>query len=258
MNFRLNVIADTLSKGAFYARNVRASLLFRQDSWQIENISMQHAGGFIKVSGSLRKNNSSQATAATNIQLQQVNVQQLFRAFNNFGQDGITAENLRGSLTADGNITMSLNKRSGSVTTGGMNGYLNFSLKNGAIVNHKGLEQVKVLFLKDRDMSNIRFAELTDKLDINPHDVYINRMEIQSTAVTMFVEGRYDFQKQNTDLLIQIPLSNMKKRDKDYKAKNKGVNAKTGASVLIRAKNGPDGNIKFAPTLSKKVKADDK
>jgi hypothetical protein len=103
-------------------------------------------------------------------------------------------------------------------------------------------------------MSNIRFAELTDRIDVYPSDIYINRMEIQSTAVTMYVEGRYDFLRKNTDILIQVPVSNVKKRDEDYKAKNKGINAKTGASILIRAKSTGDGNIKFSPTLSKKVK----
>jgi len=258
LDFRINIMADTLSKGSFYAKNLKANLLLRKDAWQLENISMQHAGGLMQVSGSLKKNNNMQSTLTTNIHLQQLNVQQLFRAFDNFGQDGITSNNLRGNLTADGQISMQLNRRGGSIIKTGMNGFINFSLKNGAIVNHKGLEQVKVLFLKDRDMSNIRFDELKDKIDIYPNYIYINRMEIQSTAVTMYVEGRYDFLKKNTDILIQVPVSNMKKRDKDYKAKNKGVNAKTGTSVLIRAKNGDDGNMKFTPTLSKKVKRVDK
>jgi hypothetical protein len=257
LNFRVSLKADTLKKGAFYARNLQASLLFQKDAWQLENISMHHAGGFIKVSGSIKKNNSNLATVTTNIQIQQVNIQQLFKAFNNFGQTGMTSDNLRGSLTATAQLSTQLYKRNGSVISGARNGYVDFSLKNGAIVNHKGLEQVKVLFLKDRDMSDIRFAELKDRIDVYPSYIYINRMEIQSSAVTMFVEGRYDFLNKNTDILIQVPVSNMKKRDKDYKAQNKGVNAKTGASVLIRAKNGDDGNIKFTPTLSKKVKGVD-
>ena len=167
---------------------------------------------------------------------------------------GVTAENLRGNLTATGHINTQLYKGKTSMATAGTRGYIDFSLKNGAIVNHKELEQVKVLFLKDRDMSNIRFAELKDKIQIYPRYVYLNRMEIQSTAVTLFVEGIYDFNKKNTDMLIQIPMSSMKKRDENYKAKNKGVNAKTGTSILIRAKNDDAGNISLSPTLSKKTK----
>ena len=66
------------------------------------------------------------------------------------------------------------------------------------------------------------------------------------------------FLKKNTDILIQVPFSNMKKRDENYKAKNKGVNAKTGASVFIRAHNTEDGSIKMVPTMSKKIKDKEK
>jgi len=254
LDFRVNIRADTLSKGSFYARNLKANLMFHKDAWQLENISMQHAGGSIQVSGSMIRNDQRQVFLTTDIQLQQVNIQQLFRAFDNFGLEGLTANNLRGNLTATGHVKTQLYKRNGAVVPGGMNGFINFSLKNGAIIDHKGLEQVKIFFLADRDLSNIRFDELKDRIDIYPRSIYINRMEIQSTAVTMYVEGRYDFEKRNTDILIQFPLSNMSRRDKDYKAKNKGVNAKTGMSALIRAKNDDKGNITFAPTFSKKVK----
>jgi hypothetical protein len=255
LDFRMHVQADTLSRGSFYARSLNADLLLRKDAWRLENISMYHAGGIIKASGSMIRNAKKQVILTTDIQLQQLNIQQLFRSFDNFGQDGMTADNLRGNLTAMVHVSTQLHKRNGRVVREGMNGHMDFSLKNGAIINHKGLGQVKILFLKDRDMSNIRFDELKDRIDIYPHSLYIYRMEIQSTAVTLFVEGLYDFEKKNTDILIQVPLSNMKKRDKDYKAKNKGVNAKTGRSVLIRAENDDKGEVIFAPTLSKKIKA---
>jgi hypothetical protein len=255
LDFRMHVQADTLSRGSFYARSLNADLLLRKDAWRLENISMYHAGGTVKASGSMIRNSKKQVILTTDIQLQQLNIQQLFHAFDNFGQDGMTADNLRGNLTATVHVSTQLHKRNGRVVREGMNGHMDFSLKNGAIVNHKGLAQVKVLFLKDRDMSNIRFDELKDRIDIYPHSLYINRMEIQSTAVTLFVEGLYDFEKKNTDILIQVPFSNMKKRDEDYKAKNKGVNAKTGRSVLIRAENDDKGGVIFVPTLSKKIKA---
>ncbi|HEX5152966.1 MAG TPA: AsmA-like C-terminal region-containing protein [Parafilimonas sp.] len=254
LDFRMHVQADTLSRGSFHARHLNADLLLKKDAWQLENISMYHAGGTVRATGSMIRNARKQVILTTDIQLQQLNVQQLFRAFDNFGQDGMTAENLRGNFTATVHVSTQLRKGNGRIVSEGMNGYMDFSLKNGAIINHKGLEKVKVLFLKDRDMSNIRFDELKDRIDIYPHSLYINRMEIQSTAVTLFIEGMYDFQKKNTDILIQVPLSNMKKREKDYKAKNKGVNAKTGTSVLIRALNDDKGDIIFNPTLSKKVK----
>jgi hypothetical protein len=70
-------------------------------------------------------------------------------------------------------------------------------------------------------------------------------MEIQSTVITMFVEGIYDVKK-GTDLSIQVPLSNLKKRDEDFKPKNKGIDSKTGISLRLRAKTGDDGKAKIS------------
>src|SRR4030095_2513706 len=97
----------------FYARNLNADLLLKKDAWRLENISMYHAGGIIKASGSMIRNYEKQVMLTADIQLQQLNVQQLFHAFDNFGQDGITANNLRGNLTALVHVKAQLRKRNG-------------------------------------------------------------------------------------------------------------------------------------------------
>jgi hypothetical protein len=61
-------------------------------------------------------------------------------------------------------------------------------------------------------------------------------MEIQSTVITLFVEGIYDLNGRNTDLSIQVPLSNFKKRGEDYIPENKGVETKAGASLFVRGR----------------------
>jgi hypothetical protein len=88
-------------------------------------------------------------------------------------------------------------------------------------------------------------------------DIKINRMEIQSTALSLFVEGIYSL-KGNTDISIQVPLSNLRKRNEDYKPENIGSDAKGGTSVFVRGRPGEDGNIKFKYDLFKKFRKDDK
>jgi len=253
-NWVVNLSADKVTKGPFYASAVKAKLNMQQNDWQIQNISFRHADGVISASGHLLQQNAKQSVVTADVQLQQINIKKLFDAFDDFGQTGITAGNLRGSLNATAHINMSIANSNAAVIPRSMTGSVNFSLKNGAIINHKGLEQVKTLFFKDRDMSNIQFAELKDRLDIFPDYIYINRMEIQSTAIGMYLEGRYDLYGKNTDMLIQVPVSNMKNHDQDYKVENKGVNAKTGISIWIRAHNDASGDLKFALTFKKKLK----
>jgi len=60
----------------------------------------------------------------------------------------------------------------------------------------------------------------------------------------MYIEGKFSM-KNTTDLSIQIPLSNLKKRDSAYKPENTGIDKKDGMNVFIRGTPGPDGNVKF-------------
>jgi hypothetical protein len=78
-------------------------------------------------------------------------------------------------------------------------------------------------------------------------------MEIQSNVLSMFVEGIYSM-KGTTDMSIQVPLSNLKKRKADYKPENVGTDKKGGSSIYIRGRPGADGNIQFKADLFNKFK----
>jgi hypothetical protein len=251
-NWYINLSADRVSKGAFYGEKLRVDLKMQENNWDINRLSLLHAGGSIAAIGKLSQRNAKTSIVRADVKLQQINIQKLLTAFNNFGQNSITANNMRGMLNADAHINLAISNSNAAVIPRSMTGVLDFSLKNGAIVNHKGLEEMKLLFLKNRDMSNVRFAELKDRIDIKPEYLYINKMEIQSTAISMYLEGQYDIYGKNTDMIIQVPFSNFGKRDEAIPLKNKGVDAKTGMSIWINAKNNEQGEIKFTPRFSKK------
>ena len=137
-----------------------------------------------------------------------------------------------------------------------MLGNLQFSLKKGALVGFKPLEDINKIVFKNRDLSNIEFAELKNDLKIKKDEVFIPRMEIESNVLTLYVEGIYSFGN-NTDISIQVPLSNLKSRGDDYEVKNKGAHKKAGPSIYLRAKGNDDGTVKIGLDLFKKFRNDD-
>ena len=78
-------------------------------------------------------------------------------------------------------------------------------------------------------------------------------MEIQSTVLTMFIEGTYDM-KTGPDMSILVPLSNLKKRGSDFELVNKGTDSKKGPSVHLRASYGDDGKVKISWDPFKKAR----
>lgn len=254
-NFRLKVKADQLTFKRFTASNVNASLGLTNQNWLLNNISLQHGGGSMVVSGSLNEKNNDFYNANIKVNMENVDVNKVMYAFDNFGQNGISSDNLRGKLTSSADIQMDIDRNLGSPSN--INGFVDFSLKKGALLHYDPIKKIQNIALKNRNFDEIYFAELKDRFDIKDRDITINRMEIESTVMTLFVEGVYSL-RGNTDISIQVPLSNLRKKDEDAKLENKGAEAKGGASVYLRGQPGSDGNIKFKIDLFKKFRKKDK
>lgn len=246
----VNLKADKLQYKKFEATDAVANISLLQDRYILNKVSMKQGGGSIDISGSLVNRKSNFHEANIDATLTDVDVNKIFSAFNNFGQTGIEAQNIEGKLSAKVKASLGLDDN-GNVYPTSIASTVDFSLKNGALLNFEPIKKLQNLLFKNRDFDNIQFAELKDRLDIGNQEIKINRMEIESSVLSIFVEGVYSL-KGNTDISIQVPLSNLKKRDENYKPKNTGVNKDPGTSLYFRGRPGSDGNIQFKADLFNK------
>ena len=244
-NAYLDVKADEVIYKNFTARKVKGYLTLTNDIVKLSDFALSHAGGFIQLNA-FSKDNGNNNDLSLQSKMQGVDVKELFAAFNNFGMEALTSRNISGTFSADVNLTSMLNAN-GDLLKAANRGYVDFSLKNGRLENFRPLMDIDNNFLQKRDLSDVRFSELKDRLDLDGEDIHVNRMEIRSTAVSMYVEGTYSFGA-NTDLSIQIPLKDQKK-DRVIAPQNKGVKAKTGLSIFLRAKDDKDGKLKITYDL---------
>ncbi len=239
----LQLNADRLIYKKFAATNLAASLQLTDRMLALTNVKVQHSGGSVTMNGSLvEEADNNRIRLKSN--MENVDITKVFSEFNNFGQDGIIDKNLKGRLSADIDINGLVSSKA-EVVENSLNGVVNISLKNGELNDFEPLKNISQVAFKNRDFSNIRFAELKEKLEVNGSRFTVNRMEIQSTVMTMFVEGIYDVKK-GTDLSIQVPLSNLAKRGESFELKNKGVDSRTGVSVRLRAKTDENGKTKIS------------
>lgn len=240
-NFNLNLNAKQMVYKKFYANNVLAYMELNENSINLKKIQLQHANGNISLEGILR-NLPASNPFSLKAQLTDINVSKIFSAFNNFGLKSPTDKNIAGTMSAD--VTMS-----GAVTTnaqiipGEMKGFVKFNLHDGQLTDFEPIQKISQTVFKNRNFSDIQFADLHDLLEVNGQSIIVNRMEIRSSVLTMFVEGIYNM-KTGPDLSIQVPLSNLK-TNKDSVLVNKGIFSKTGVSARLRAKWGDDGKIKI-------------
>ncbi|RYF97911.1 MAG: AsmA family protein, partial [Chitinophagaceae bacterium] len=249
MNIALS--AKKVQYKKFLATNIKASLSLDKDEWNLQNISINHGEGRLTLNGRI-KTDGSKNPFSIGGKMENIDISKVFYSFNNFSFDGLSDKNLKGSLSADFNISASIDSKA-EIVPYSTKGYINLSLKNGALQNFEPMQKISASVFKNRDMSDIRFAELKDNIEIDGTLIKVNSMEIQSTVITMFIEGIYDM-KTGPDMSILVPLSNLKKRGPDYELVNEGTDSKKGISVHLRCRNGDDGKVKIVWDPFKKAR----
>lgn len=248
------VNADKFKFKNFTADHLRTTVLLNEEVWAVKNTSFGHAGGNVFLTGSLHGGSRTYNPINLNATLENIDISRMFNAFNNFKLSSLHSKNLQGKLYSTIDLSGALLEKAELVPSS-LKGTINLSLKQGELNHFQPLESMSVSLLKNRDFSHISFSEIKNRFDFNGSLVYINRMEIQSNVLQLFMEGRYDIAGKSTDLQIQVPISNLKKRDTDIIPDKKGVNSKAGISVYINAKSNDRGDIDFSYSLfHKKIK----
>lgn len=233
---------DKLRYKQFAASNVKAGLRMDQQGIRLSNVAFGAAGGQMNLDGNIRHTGSGeQFNVRANIR--QVQVDQLFHAFGNFGQTGVTAQNLKGVFSATANVRGSMNEDA-TVKPHSMYGTVNFTLNKGALVNFEPLMNLGKFVFRKRDMSNITFEKIANTLDVKGSKIYIHPMLIASSVLNVELEGVYGIPK-GTDIRLRVPLRNPKKDELVTDVDELRKRRKSGIVINLHAVDGDDGKVKM-------------
>jgi len=238
----MNLSIDKVIYKKFVATNVRGGITLKQSGIALNNLSLKQGGGSVTVTGNIDQTGKVNRFNIDS-KINNVNVEKLFYAFDNFGQDAITSQNLRGTFFGGTSISGSMSDN-GTIVPRSFRGNVAFDIRNGALVNFEPMTKVGNFAFPNRNFSDIRFTSLKNTLNIQGNKVIIPPMEIRSTVLNIFVDGVYSFTT-GTNIAIRIPLRNPKKdepiRPRDLK-KDRDLK---GIVINLRALDGENGKVKF-------------
>jgi uncharacterized protein involved in outer membrane biogenesis len=240
-DFNLNLNARKLIYKNFNADQLRAKMIMNDNFINLKDVSALCAGGSIGLQGILR-NDPASNPFSFKTHMNTVDVSQIFYSFDNFGLKSPTDKNIKGRLTADITMQGALTNKA-QLIRDELKGFVKFNLQDGQLINFEPVQKIQETVFKKRNFSDIQFADIHDLLEIRGDDIVVNRMEINSTVLHMFVEGMYNM-KTGPDLSIQVPLNNLKKNN-SATIENKGIYSKTGVSARLRAQRGENGKVKI-------------
>jgi hypothetical protein len=230
LDFKIN---EFISKN-FRATQLKGNLVFANNQFILKNAGMDFAKG--KVGFNLKVTNLQKNINPIylNTKMKDVDLKEFFYAFNDFNQKTFSHNHVEGRLSLDLDLRAEVDDKLDFLTKE-LDGVAQFTITDGRLKDFEPMQRLSNFLFKGRDFSDVQFGEITSDINMSGTQMHVSRMEVESTLITMFIEGRYDL-KDSSDLSIQIPLSNLKKRDQDIPPENVGVDSKVGPSVYLRVK----------------------
>lgn len=232
---------DTLEYKKFHADNLSGNLSIAPRSLNFTDLKLNSQKGKISGNGVVAQNSNKSFIGKGNFVVENIDVNEAFTTFNNFGQDFIKAENLAGSLS--GSISLLLpadslmNPDIRSITAEGR-----YSISDGALVS---FDPVKALsrFISLTELENIKFQKLENDFFIRNNVFYIPQMDIRSSAADLSVNGQHSFDNDYeyhvrmllSEILSKKARSNKKLSDEFGEIEDDGL-GRTSVFLLIQGK----------------------
>ncbi|CAN5321262.1 hypothetical protein BH10BAC4_BH10BAC4_02540 [soil metagenome] len=252
VDFVLNLKIDELVNGPFNGTNFLGKVTLSENELTASPVTMNMADGEVSFSFKMSDLEKEINPVILNAEVKDADIKKFFSTFNDFSQKTIQSSNLSGKVFAKMSLTTKIDDQF-NVLMPSLVGEVDFKLKEGELKDFAPLEKMSNFLLKKRDFTSVQFAEIKGEFRISGQYLDVSRMEIESSILTLFLEGRYSL-GDSTDLSIQVPLSNLRRRNKDYKPENVGVDAKVGPSVFLRAHQNKDGQMVIVYNMFKKFK----
>lgn len=180
-----------------------------------------------------------------------LDLQKLIEAFDYFGLKSLReADKIGGSVTLNSELQGDIIDSTG-IDLKSMKGKIDFEVDEMRMIGFEPLIEVANKVFKKERFQDIRFQPIKDTLYLSEATLEIPLMEVQSTAIQLFLIGHLGFEDVPTNIWTAIPLSNFKSRDLKQLPDKKGY-IESGKNVYVEAKTAKDGSIKYVLHLNPK------
>lgn len=209
----------------FTAKKIEGTASYKNNLLILNPIRFRLASGVATGSASVRKLTETKYVVSSGFQLKQMNISELFYAFENFGQTMVTEQKISG--TADARVRYESNLSSDlSLDLASIVSQIDLEVMNGKLRNVEALTDVaeylrgnlvwKSLVRVDafeKQLASVQFDTLRNSIDIKNRVVYIPSMRVGSSALTLNLSGQHDFDN-NIDYRLSFRLSELFKTGK--------------------------------------------
>ena len=191
LDLKLDYIIRELVKDELRAENVRGSALYDSPFFYVDSLIMQGMGGTIRGSFGMVQDSQGNIFSTVEAGLLNLDIQDLFLAFNNFGQEQLTHEHLKGTIS--GSVAFAADFDSTfNILPESIRSRNDITIRNGELNDFTPILALS-RFIEVEELRNIRFNTLENTILIRDSEVIIPSMDIRSNALDLSASGTHGF-----------------------------------------------------------------
>lgn len=217
ISFQLKIDVGKFSVGKFSASEIRGNVNYKPKMFSLHEISFNTMDGNAKAGGVIIQKYNNDFVVKTQSRLNQININKLFYAFNNFGQEFIISDNLNGAISGDVFFASEWNNNI-KVYKQSVNSESRLKIEDGELIDFKPMEGLS-RFIEIDELKHIKFKTIENLISIKDQQVTIPEMDIESSVLNLKASGEHLFTKEysyHIELLLSDLLSKkLKKKNKN-------------------------------------------
>ncbi|MFI5221384.1 MAG: AsmA-like C-terminal region-containing protein [Bacteroidia bacterium] len=228
----------------FIATNSSFSMIWKDKTISFASITFQAMNGTVSGNGTIENTNDGRFLISSQLALKNLNLNELFRQCNNFGQLHITNKHVYGTLNATVDM-VSVWDSKGECDFNKLYAFSDIGISNGELIGYKPLEHLSK-YAKVEDLRYLKFSELKNNIEIKNRVITIPTMEMRNNALNLSVYGTHSFDN-IVDYKIKIKLSEIlwKKRKQKINEFNEEPDDPNHGLYLYLTMKGPADDPTF-------------
>ncbi len=206
LKLKLDFVISEFTMQRFEAQHLRGVATYDSPVLLVDSLTMQTMDGTLTGDYRMTQGQSGDIFVNVNSSLYNLDIKRLFYSFKNFGQDQITDEHIKGTISgnclfsADFDSTFSIRKQS-------ILSENNVSIQDGELNSFAPLLALS-RFIEVEELQNIHFETLENNILIKEGQVIIPSMEIHTNALNMSASGIHEFNN-HYDYRLKLKLSEL-------------------------------------------------
>ncbi|MFZ6050635.1 hypothetical protein [Halocola ammonii] len=206
LNFNIDFNVSHLQFRKFEASEIYGDARLKNQVLTIDPIHLKTSEGSFDATLTANGKTNNLFVVNCSAHLERMDVKKLFYSFENFGQDFIRDDHLKGTATADVTFRSQLNSAL-QFDDDKIYSLIDIKLENGELVNLRSMENISdylrhkrllASFIDvdklDNNLRHIRFSTLENQIEIKNQKIFIPAMDIESSAMDLSVNGTHSFQ----------------------------------------------------------------